>query len=303
MSLTSICLAQEFGTKPAMSHEAEVVRTAYSKLSYATQVGMIWHAIAQHDRRLEAETALGPAMNEQLQFQLVDFKIGKISDVGKAPWTSLVDAPVGILRVQYQDLPVAFANGTSQASFNIVYADVEWKTPPDSHIVSNAGPATHVKASKTPTVKQVLRALRQPNNGGEWTRYASYSVVAKLHERSISYRATFLFSGKDATEEILPLDYATAMKISSFVKTPMYPAALVNTSFREIPFVQAWIESNALTGCKTFHEPEVCCDPKAGRCGVASEDLQRSLSGPIGPDMKWIVVDRSVTPERTEEKR
>lgn len=37
------------GQQQPMSHEEEVVRIAYAKLSYATQIGMLWHAVSQHE--------------------------------------------------------------------------------------------------------------------------------------------------------------------------------------------------------------------------------------------------------------
>ncbi len=292
LMLGPICIGQQ------ITHEEQVVRAAYGKLSYGAQLGVLWHAVAQHDGwpGLDDGLTLSKAMNEELRFELSGFKVGNIRELGTASWTSLVEGPVDVIQINSQETPVTI----NKDKFSIVYADVGWKKSPGTPIERNEDPS--MRTTKSPTVLETIKALKKPTGGGEWARYASYSVVAMLRDRSISYRATFLFAnGK--SEEALPLDYALTSGVALFINSPMYPEALVNTAFREIPFVQAWIASNEVSGCKKLHEPEVCCVPTTGQCGLAAEDVQRSMALPIDPESRWLVSSRMHTEDKKGSKK
>jgi len=282
-----------------MTHEEQIVRATYARVAFAAQLGMLWHAVELNEGwpGLNDGLALTKAMNEQVRFDLTDVKVGELKDVSATSWTSLTEGPVDTLVIHFVEAPIGFTTKDKRRDFYITYADAAWKPAAPSAIDTLEERA---RTSLVPTVNEVLRSLHKPNGGGEWTRYASYSVVASLRERSISYRATFLFS---PSGEVLPLDYATGMGIAPFVKTMMYPSALVDTAFREIPLVQAWILSNEIKGCKNFNQPEVCCDPVMGRCGIASEDLQRSLGTQIDPDMRSFLSSRLPKDEKKKEEK
>lgn len=270
-----------------MSHEEELVRIAYAKLSYAAQIGMLWHAVAQHNGwpSIDDEFTLGRAMNDQLRFELSGFKVGNISEIANTPWSSLIEGPVDVLFAIPHTAPVNFESGNSKIKLEITYADVAWKKSSESPVEKKED--TAARSSNSPTVEEVIKSLKKPVSA-QWSRFASYSVVAILRGQAISYRATFLFSdGKNG--EILPLDYAATNGVGLFVNSAMYPAALVETAFREIPFIQGWISANEISGCKKRKEPEVCCDPSSGRCGLASEDVQRSMSIPVDPNTRWLI--------------
>jgi len=288
------------GAAHKMSSEEGVVRATYARLTFAAQLGMLWHAVELDDGwpGLDDGLALSKAMNEQVRFDLTDFKVGELKDISAASWTSLIEGPVDVLFIHFVEMPVGFTKNNKRRDFQITYADAAWKPAASSPIETLEERA---RTSLVPSVKEVMRSLRKPNDGGEWTRYASYSVVASLRERSISYRATFLFGPNG--QEVLPLDYATGMGIAPFVKTSMYPSALVDTAFREIPFVQAWILSNEIKGCKNSNQPEVCCDPMMGRCGIASEDLQRSLGTQIDPDTRSLLPSRLPKEKNKKEEK
>jgi hypothetical protein len=263
MSLTSISVAQEHTTKRTMSHEEDVVRTTYADLSSAAQVGVLWHAIDRREGQsdLRDRLAVSEAMDKQLRFELADFEVGELRRAGRASSILLVRGPVGILSAQYHEVPVNHASGELNENLKLVYADIAWKVLAELQ----KGPARPMPAHKVSNVKQFVRALRQPKSGGEWTRFASYSVVARLRDRSVSYRATFLFSGRGATEEILPLDYATAMNIAPFIKLQMCPPAVASTVFHEIPDVQAWALEHQACRCAKAHEKVASSHHVTGR--------------------------------------
>lgn len=273
--LTGISVEQISAATPSRSHEEEAVRTAYSNLGCAAQVGVLWHAIDSHDGQFELKDrlALSDATDKQLRFDLSDFKVGELRSVDKLPFTSLVTEPVGILSTQYRELPVNVTRGETKQTVNLIYADVTWKAP----VPSQEDPHHPGRAHRVSTIEETVRALRQPKRGGEWVRYASYSVVAKLGARSISYRATFLFTGNGATEEILPLDYATAMNIASFIKLETDPAVVANSVFDGIPPVRAWIQEHGACSCEQKAQSEV----KATNHGKLFLDLG-SMPCPLG---------------------
>lgn len=287
------------GQQP-MTHEEQVVRTTYARVTFAAQLGMLWHAIELDEGwpGLNDGLELTKAMNDQVRFDLTDFKVGDLKDISTASWTSLVEGPVDTLFIHFVEMRVGFTKNNKTRNFPITYADAAWKPAARSAIETLE---ERTRTSLVPPVREVLQSLHKPNGGGEWKRYASYSVVASLREKSISYRATFLFSSNG--NEVLPLDYATGMGVAAFVKTTMYPSALVDTAFREIPLAQSWILSNEIKGCKSSSQPEVCCDPVMGRCGIASEDLQRSLAVQVDPDMRSFLLSRLPKQEKKKEEK
>jgi hypothetical protein len=272
-------------TAVKMTREEKLVRVTYAKLSFAAQMSILWHAVSQQNGwpGLENQFELNNALNSQIRFDLTDFKVGNLSDIGDRSWTSLIEGPVDVIGVNPQTIPFSITNGHKERKLPISYVEVFWKKksdPPSEYLESE---------HKLPTVREVLLDMHGPASG-KWSRYASFSVVAAFRQRTVSYRASFLFN--TSSTEVLPLDYALGMGPGSVIHVPMYPSALVDSAYREIPFVQGWLIANELKGCKEFKEPEVCCDPTTGQCGIASEDIQRSMAIPIDPEERSILDTR-----------
>src|ERR1051325_6695215 len=102
-----------------MTHEEEVIRTAYGKLSFAAQIGMLWHATEQHSGwpRLNDGLVLTKAMNDQIHFDISGLKVGKLADIRNQSWTSLVEGPVDVLFLTAIQSPVGFAKGKVRKEF------------------------------------------------------------------------------------------------------------------------------------------------------------------------------------------
>jgi hypothetical protein len=251
LSLVGISVAQESVTTSAMTHEERVVRAAYANLTSAAQVGILWHAIELPEGKAKFGDRAGvnDAMNKQLHFELTDFKVGDLKQISRASSSFLVTGPVSRLRVEYHELPIEKVAGENNETFNLVYADVSLNIPSESP----HGSSNQVRNQKSSSVELFVHALRQPKGVGEWARYASYSVLARLGERSISYRATFLFSGQGASEEVLPLDYATAMKIAPFVSVDVCPAAVATSLFNGMTGAGGWILEHNACRCSKAH--------------------------------------------------
>lgn len=264
------------------THEEKVVRTDYAKLSFAAQLGMVWHTARGHSGwpSLSDSEALRHSMQNQLRFELSGFKVGNVNEIMPESWDSLVSSPDEAIKIDYREVPFTIQTPKSRVATQIIYADTSWIHARKGdrlmdHIVTVAEELPHISASGP--------ALTVRGNE-KWQRYASFGVIATLGGKTLSYRAMFLFrNGSDGHETVLPLDYATQMGIVPFLNSPMYPSALVETSLREIPFVQGWLIANTISGCKKRTQPEVCCDQKTERCGIAAEDLERSFERPIDP--------------------
>lgn len=265
-----------------VTHEEQVVRASYAKLSFAAQLGMVWHTARGHSGwpSLADSEALRHAMENQLRFELSGFKVGNVSDVLSQSWDSFVTSPDEAIKVEYREVPFTVQTPTSRSIERIIYADASWIHPQKGgrvmqHVVTVAEELPHITSTGPAlTIKGDER----------WQRYASFAVVATLAGKSLSYRAMFLFrKGANGHETVLPLDFATQMGLVPFLNTPMYPSALVETSLREIPFVQGWLAANNIAGCKKHKQPEVCCEASGERCGIAAEDLEHSLQKQIDP--------------------
>jgi hypothetical protein len=107
----------------------------------------------------------------------------------------------------------------------------------------------------------------------------------------------FLFANRGETVAIF--DPAVRMPVE--LNAPLYPTVLVESVYRELPFFKTWVAENQLSGCKKLNEPEVCCDPATGKCGLASEDVAYSLNLPIDDKERWVLkglMDSSPAPCR-----
>lgn len=237
--LSGVADAQTMAASNATSHEEAVVRATYAKLSCATEIGYSWHQREQAAKSAGSE-ALPAGLRPELRFQLSDFTVGEVESLGAVPWTSVISGPVKILKADYRELPPQESNSKTHVA-RFFYADVAWANGVHEDVSDLAQPNKVVK------FPEYVKALQQPKNGMDWTRFATYSVVAILDERQISYRATFLFAGARQKEEVWPLDYATAMSITPFVTARLDPNETAETVFASNPSLQAGIKNNE--GC------------------------------------------------------
>lgn len=281
-AVTGLC--QSPTTVVVPTHEETVVRDTYGRISFAGQIGILAHAAILHSDgwpKLDDEPALRRAMANQIRFSVGSFQVGDLTQISQTKWTSLATTfPNAALQIAYQDLPFSMQTRKGKTLKKIIYADVAWS----NETGTRGGDQTD------PTVQDALKSVKSPK-GGTWSRYASFTVNAALQGRSVSYQALFLF-GKDnnGNETILPIDYFAGSGIAPFVANPMYPAALLETAVREVPLIEQWIAANRISGCKKGADyPEVCCDSSRGRCGIASEDVEKSLKIPVDPDTRWFI--------------
>jgi hypothetical protein len=249
--LLSLPCAAQSADNQTISHEEEVVRAAYAKLSCATEIG---YDLQQSDEgRGHADMSNRSSDDDRskidLRFEVTDFQVGQLSSLSSAPWTSLVSGPVKILNAEYRDLGSNSSNASlPESGARLFYAYIRW----DSTVHEDVSDL--VTQNHAITVTDYVSALQKPKNGEGWKRYASYAVVATQGEHRMSYRATFLFSGVGAEEEVWPLDYATAMTIAPFVTARLDPVKAVESVFSAKPLLRNNVLRNESCRWLIHHE-------------------------------------------------
>lgn len=256
-----------------MPQEEQIVRNYYAKLNFLSQLQILANVIMQRPSKL-TEAAVRDQINDQIHVDLSEFQTGDFAGIETQPWTLLLnpDAPQDVIDVNSADANI----GVNQHKFSIPSYQAVWnksQLQPERQQERKEQIARDVRATNAATVKDVVRLT----HSGEWSRYSSFTVTARLQGHTISYRATFLFA--DEGRKIAIFDPAMRMPVA--LNGPFYPTVLVDSVYRELPFFKKWVAENQLTGCKRLKEPEVCCDAESGRCGLASEDVAHSLALPI----------------------
>jgi hypothetical protein len=276
--------ASDFAAPNPSSHmplEEQIVRNYYAKLTILSQL-QILSSVIMHSSPKLTEAAVRDLIKDQIHVDLSEFQTGDFAEIETRPWTLLLnpDAPQGVIDVN----PAGADIGVNQHKFSISSYYAAWsklQLQPEQQEERREQIARSMRATNASAVKDVLKLT----NPGDWSRYASFTVSARLQGQAISYRATFLFA--DHGRRVAIFDPAIRMPVE--LNGPFYPTALADSVYRELPLIKKWVAENQLTGCKRLKEPEVCCDPESGRCGLASEDVAHSLTLPIDDKDRWVL--------------
>jgi len=276
--------ARAFAVPNPASHmplEEQIVRNYYAKLSFLSQIQILGNVIMHGPTKLTEEAARD-LMKDQIHVNLSEFQTGDFAEIEARPWTLLLNpnAPQGVIDVNSLGAGI----GVNQHKFQLDSYQAAWnksQLQPEQQQERRDQIAREMRANSASTVKDIV----QLTNAGDWTRYSSFTVRTSLQGQTISYRATFLFA--DHGRKIAIFD--PAMRLPVALNGPFYPTVLVESVYRELPFFKKWVAENQLTGCKRLKEPEVCCDPEVGRCGLASEDVAHSITVPIDDNDRFVL--------------
>ncbi|MGC2696757.1 MAG: hypothetical protein WA738_13310 [Candidatus Angelobacter sp.] len=264
-----------------MPQEEQIVRKYYGKLSFLSQIAVL-SDIIKHGQPKLTDAAARKLIKDSVRFELSEFQTGDFAEIETRPWTLLLnpDALQGVIQVSSASANI----GIDKQSFLLTWYQTTWnkvQQQPEQQQERREQLSSGIRFAGVSTVKDVVRVT----HSGEWSRYASFSVRATLAGQAISYRATFLFAHQGETVAI----FDPAMSMPVGLNAPLYPTVLVESVYRELSFFKRWVADHQLNGCKKLKEPEVCCDPATGQCGLSSEDVARSLSLPIDDKERWLL--------------
>lgn len=101
-------------------------------------------------------------------------------------------------------------------------------------------------------------------------RYVSYHAKIVFEGRERSYPAMFLLGvGVNGKPLILPLDHIIGSAVSSIIRRPIFPGALLGRRLLSEPSVQELLRSiQAPTACVEEVVTGLCCDPVSAACGI-----------------------------------
>ena len=267
-----------------MSHEEEVVRNTYAKLSLMcgltprVRAGMKQLAGGQTDPQ-----ALDQRIRDATPiFNLSGFRVGLISDIDNDPWGDFVTDP-----------HAAEGNLVLEGSLNGVYysdngIETDWKAAEVSWASAHVDNSEAEKVMLGLPVSEIVK-LGGPQWEGKgspvtYTRYAAFAVSVNYQGRSAGpYKAIFFFGTDAHDQEFVAInDLVSERPLWYMVNTPIDQSGLLLGKIREAPAVSDWIRDNVMeaSACPPRSgPPDLCC--ARGRCGIAPADYNRSLGVPL----------------------
>lgn len=264
-----------------MSHEEEVVRTAYARLAYASQLDAIYHLSSEAWRRGNPPLVTADVDRElasaELTFHLSNFVIGKTTDILDVPIATLVSPePKSVLETTFAGHSIQEDGMNTPSQF--FSAEARWRP---SHGISAEAEATVERMS----LAAVFRANEpsSPPVNEKYPRYVTFLVtVTYMGITAGPYKALFLF-GHDSTgkEIVLPYDTTTSDGPAMALGTPLYPKALVETNRRRLGVVSRWLDSSRVGDSCAIWQHDVCCNLSTLRCGMTASMLQTARSKPL----------------------
>lgn len=265
-----------------MGSEETTVRNTYARLKYACEVGVLAKAVIFNGKKFPGDT--GPTAGDQkgierelarqLDLELKDFRIGDVAEIKDKPLASLITVPgADSFKLVNEGANYSVGSQFSTTNTTISWVSIRWRSNQEAAAYSKE--VSDEVSQKT--VGDLIAQVRVP-----YARYASFSVHATLQGKSISYNTLFLFP-KDPHADLWPIDTVIGSELIGLNKAPLYPGALVETTFRELPVVRAWVDSHRVSSCPVKGQRAVCCDPQTGICGLDDETLQKAMDVPVDP--------------------
>jgi hypothetical protein len=213
-----------------MSHEETIVRTAYSRLTYAIQLKtLLDSARSTPDDSARVATSV---QSKELHITLSDFTIGNLADIAQVNYSDLVTKPNGDL---------ALFIGTHTETVNedgVSYRSELASTPRWIREQS-------LEEDWAQPMAKILPIVEKQNDNAQLTRYCAYVVNLEFGGRFRNYKSIFLF-GSDAkgAEFILPGDNVININGGSlkfFAEHPVHPDVIVRSRIGNSRAVLDWI--------------------------------------------------------------
>lgn len=290
--VVALTLTLPITSAQSMSHDEEVVRNTYAKLSFLCAVSPLEQIALNQEQyaKVDQVTLTNKVAAAVPTFELSDFQSGSIATIANKPWMDYVSQPSG---------QVLHGNWSSHSDFS---------TPPPQHPDgvkwSRSTDSTNSVQTYTITVNWANESLTPDQEAyvssysvakaieigtPQWsavpitlTRYVAFTVNATFDGKSTgSHKAIFLFGTDNSGKEVVvPNDLISGPQpIWDVLIKPAYPVGLLRTESRDVPVVANWIRANTMpaSSCSSSKQ-DVCCSQ--GRCGLAPADVSRDLSTP-----------------------
>lgn len=261
---TLLCAGQK------MSHEEQVVRTTYARLSYAMQVNEVVKAVDDSTKGqvVDRATLHQRLKSAEMTFVLSDFKIGSVTDddIAQTKYSDLVTKPSG----DSLDITPGYSTFGTDSPAN--GSAIPQKT---QSMIAFA--QWHKSQTVNEDWEQPWAKMFPMIERSDWfSRYAAFKVSVNFQGRFREYHALFLFGHdpKTGAEYVVPVDTVAGLTgaLHFFIRNNAYPETLIEGGLgREIPAVHGWLEEQATEG-KTHDDN---CDPTTANCGVSRQDLDK----------------------------
>jgi hypothetical protein len=242
-----------------MTNEETIVRTAYAKLAYASNLNTIYRASRNH--KISSEDLAKMVDEQGLHFTLSDFTVGNLSDIGDT---------------KYVDIAGQYPDGENVIHSHLVTVNVKEGSRSVSSDTASAqwGPGQYATAPNL-TIRAMMPILEQESGISPLVRYCAYTVTVSLQGKSRTYKAWFLFGDRG---QVAPGDTVVDINggaLSHFTAHSVYPDILLQTSLGKLPAVSSFLTATERAESSCPHGGDICCDVTTLACGVPAAELGR----------------------------
>lgn len=267
-----------------MSHEEEVVRNTYAKLSLMCGLTPTSHAGLEQlgGSKIDQQALERKVADATPVFDLSDFRVGPINEIASDHWDNFI-TDQHTKGDPHLDGTLSTLSQTDNGNHTEWRAaEVRWKPTP------SPGNAEAYRLIKSLPISEIMK-LGSPQWGGDnvtYKRYAAFTANLTFQGQSSGpYKAIFFF-GTDAkgNEYIAINDLVAQQPLWYMVNQRIDESGLLLGKIRESPVVADWIRNNVTdssASCTLTGPPDLCC--AHGRCGISQTDFNRDLSVPLPP--------------------
>jgi hypothetical protein len=249
-----------------ISHEEEIVRRTYARLTYAAQLNDIYELWQAKGAASHIDpSAFELRMAEGLRFELSNFRVGKIADILNTPYKDLVTKP----------------DRKAGDSISIVTgkAGITNRALDGTETHAESWTAQYVRWIPSQTIGEnwnltfgTIYPLTEV--AGQHQSYAAFTVTVHFQKRSRTYIAMFLFGPND--KPIHPVDTVVDLNgggVAAFLTESPYPELLIKSGIADHePLIRSWLKAQQ-TNLGT--PGALYCDPVSGSCGIHEDDLKK----------------------------
>jgi hypothetical protein len=265
-----------------VSHEEEVVRSAYATLSFLCGLKPVTKAaLAQIHQDYVGKKKLDQDVADATPvYELSDFHVGTIASVANVRWNDLISVPALGPILDGSSASDGYhwtGSGPQDPDWNAEWHEmtVHWGT--DTRYTPERI-AMDQKFTVGEAAKLGSRELTVP---ATYSRYAAFTVRVQFQGKSLGpYHALFLFGrGEQGQEVVAPQDAigASEQLLWYALEETAYPSDLLKSKLREQPLLARWIQDNRMPmdRCSRVRADLCCAD---GKCGLPEASVTRDLA-------------------------